>query len=389
MLAAGAALIASAAALCAVGRVALSWLPVGRPGGHQGRELAPTCAASFVLGSTLFLAAWLLVPVGLPMRFSLAGLVVLAAVALGARLATRPAALVPRHEPAPLSDPLGARLLRWTAIAVLTAGALRVGTHADARSSTSLHVAVPAAFAALALCEHALERARVPTWIRAASGLVVAIGFVWLGFPAHDAAPSLVALGVTAGAAGTVSWIRRGDARGLALACVGYTLCGLSSTEQWAIPFAGALVLVHGSARGQRRRAVLWALLPLAAAANPLLVAMLTGFAEHRAGLELAAALPWPRAVPVILLAACATAVLAGSVARARRPAPEWNSSGAPRGQEERVLLRTLVLTLLLAWGWNRIGGGGTGLPLLSGLGWLAILAGMGMAHVFPARRPA
>ncbi|MCB9916055.1 MAG: hypothetical protein H6828_13075 [Planctomycetes bacterium] len=66
----------------AVGRVVLAWLPPGWPGYGRGWELGATLSASWMLGAL----AWGLAPLGW-----------LWALVFGARLATLPGALRPRH----------------------------------------------------------------------------------------------------------------------------------------------------------------------------------------------------------------------------------------------------------------------------------------------------
>src|SRR5438132_1128697 len=96
-----------------IGRLLLSILPPGQPGGGAVHELAATLAASALL-ATMGMAVLRGLELMNPFAFSPAWILVLLPLLLVLRLAALPGAMVPRHQP-PLER--GTSTSRWTAMA--------------------------------------------------------------------------------------------------------------------------------------------------------------------------------------------------------------------------------------------------------------------------------
>ncbi|MDA1266846.1 MAG: hypothetical protein O2816_17335 [Planctomycetota bacterium] len=202
-------------ALFGVGRVVLSLLPAGRPGGHGLGELPATWAASHVLGLIAFAAEWewlAVLDVAPPTWWLLVPWVVLAVV----RIALLPGRVTPRTEPMPV-QPTG---FTWLARALILAAAMRAGWTDDLEAGVNL-----AAIGVL-LLEGGRGLRRHPT----ARAVLVAV-LLWTPvvvelpplLPALDTAwPTLTLLGV-----GGAAWTRRADERGLALALFAAVGCAL------------------------------------------------------------------------------------------------------------------------------------------------------------------
>lgn len=306
-------------ALC--GRVLLAWLPPGRVGGHAPAELATTWAASHLLGALALGLVERVAPALAAPRGALALALFLALLA-ALRLATRPAAMVPRRAVAHERSGRGARTLglvvRLGALLVAVAIASAAEPAAPAppaapslgAACAALGLAPPASFAAwlgaahylalVPLLQEGLRASRI-----APAGRVAALGLCLLAPALAALAPDglALALGLTAGAGFAVGWLRRASLRSLALSAAGWSL---ALQAGGLVPgVAGALATLAASARPSRARAALWTLVALAlgwlarppgpalgtVAAAPDAAALLAPFALERYGLAHAAAL--------------------------------------------------------------------------------------------------
>ncbi|MBL8861693.1 MAG: hypothetical protein JNK02_06735 [Planctomycetes bacterium] len=316
-----------ACAVPLVGRVWLACLPAGLPGRHAPRDLPATWAASLLLGSVWIasVAAFAGESSGLFLGIVI-GVPALAATVLAA---LAPAALVPRHEPEPLRASAVGRAL--VAAAVLASAIL-------AGRDRGLGAGVEA-LASSCLAHAALLAARVPAFVRALAlaAVAAAVGIL----PSIEAEGS-AALGAAGAGLGLVTWIRRGDRRGLALVAAAVLFLALTLPSGGSVALAVAIATPLGSVGRTRWRALVWSAAGLAA--GVLLRSRLFDRPE-----------PWccgrealaQRVEPVLIGAVVLTPVIAAAVAHVRARSP-WNPSGAPRGREALVLGAAALLALLL-----------------------------------------
>ena len=296
--------------VAAIGRIALSLLPPGPIGSHERAGLATTWAASHLLGTVVVALQTAVFPprpdIGYLLLF--VGPWVLAG---GLRLATLPARMVPRHAPSAEPTGPGARTLR-AAFAVVAlsipvgtllvfggderslaapslepsfdpAGALPDPVRASVLSVPRRSHLVPgtaevlltlasagparnaawrmfvpvSAMALLVLVAYGLAAARRAPPGRWAVLLGLALVVAPLSIANCDFAGEVVlrALGLGAGAALGIMWLRRADRRALWVACAGFLACGLSGGVSLAV--AGLAGLVAATAAPARRRALI------------------------------------------------------------------------------------------------------------------------------------
>lgn len=347
-----------------LGRCVLAWLPPGLPGRHTGREVGATWAASFVIAWTITLALGWLAGGSLGANGSAWNIVAvaLAAIAAGlgvARFALRPAAMVPRHEPAWGRESLVTRVLLVASL-VLAAWPLAEawrGSFPDETSTFGIawienDVVVAASRVALVLlAAHAFEVARCAPWLRGVGCLLVA-AISWFTTGEHATGQLAAASAAGIGAAMAVPWLRRGDARARDLSLIAYACAGLCSSSGWMLTTGGIVWLALGTPRPSRRRTAI-------AAAVVLLVTLAIGPGHTRIGAWTLAggasgsdsfrasfqATPLTTgALGVMLLV-----VVFALRKRARPSSPAtWNPSGARVGHEDSILLRALVTFLVL-----------------------------------------
>jgi hypothetical protein len=292
------------AVISCIGRSVLSWLPPGEIGSHRTGELPITWAVSYLLGSAAIavcavVAALLRVPVSCAWFASAGALLALA------RWATLPAALVPRHEvphertgfPARLLYALtlgagilacslakfdgGSGLFAVRAQAWLSQGWL-LGLDGPASSRGALDlppldagamafVSWPAAVvseiaarahlaacmaAAILLAERAMAIARRPPLGRRLVLALLALALT-AAASAEDGDLTLAAVCALA-LLGMLSWARRADRRGLALACIAWCSLALVRPGGWALALAGLAAMFAATARPSLRRTALW-----------------------------------------------------------------------------------------------------------------------------------
>ena len=294
------------AVISCIGRSVLSWLPPGEIGSHRTSELPTTWAASYLLGSVA-IAAGASVAALSGSSVSCPWLAAAAAALAVARWLTLPAGLVPRHEVLQESPGAAARAVFLLALGIgvfacasarIEAGvglwAVRaqawlsqgwlIGFDGPASSRGALElppldcgaiacVSWPfgivselaarahlfACFiAALLLVERALVVARRAPLGRRLFVLLLAVALA-AAVNAEDGDLALAALCALA-LLGLVSWTRRADARGLALACIAWSALPLVRPGGWAITMAGLGATLAATARPSIRRALVWSL---------------------------------------------------------------------------------------------------------------------------------
>jgi hypothetical protein len=279
------------------GRMLLSWLPAGEPGGHAPRELPVTWAVSFALGSAAVLYE-LLFQHSYRLYQNTEGdpefEVFLVWIALGAvRIATLPAGLVPRHPLSPARSGAFERFLLALALAIaLLATSLRV------EFAAGIVICFTFLAATILLVEHGLTVARREIRFRRALLVGLAIAIWWL-VPRPDWRTTSAALFCTLVGVGAIAWLRRADARGLWLSAAGLSTLAFVDPVRWPIGAAGAVALVAATAGPSR----------LMAAGCCMITGVLTAVAMrfHWPELEIAVARPW---LAPALLAACGIAML-------------------------------------------------------------------------------
>jgi len=328
--------VAELVGLAVAGRILLAWLPPGRPGSHQGRALVATWAASHLIGvAGLMIGRSLAKRIGVEWRTALVVACAALALLLVARLLTSPAALVPRHEPVPARWSWPSRILVLVVVAALAFTPEASG----ARWSDALTLAHTVAM--LVFVAYGLALARAPASVQSVACAVIA-AFVLLAPLVRDPEVMPVALAAAAAAAGTVGWLRHGDARALALAAIALAFAATDRESGSTVAVALALWIVIGTPRPSRLRAAAWCggagLVGLAAGGTHLRAA--AGFLD-----ESAVGVRW---TPV-LLTLVAAGIVAGWLADRRRTPRAWNPSGAARGHEGRILLGAVVTAFALA----------------------------------------
>lgn len=241
------------ALILAVGRLLLSFLPAGRPGGHALGELGVTLAVSYVLGG---FGLWAQTQVlgGQP-SFGLVWTGPWLALAL-VRWLTLPGDLVPGHAvPHERSSTIARAGLLATGLLVLWLGAAaRPGGSSLPGAfgvSTSILVADLGWIVVLVLVAHGLREAR-----RAPLGRTACVLLVALAIPYGMFAPIGLALGATF----LVPWLRRADRRACWLSAIGFLATGLGGEPLLAL--LGLFVLVVCGPPEQGREAFVAALVP-------------------------------------------------------------------------------------------------------------------------------
>jgi hypothetical protein len=321
------------------GRVLLAWLPPGLIGGHGVRDLATTAATSLFLG--------ILFAVGLdalPSQVRVAcwiGVALLGVV----RLATAPAAMVPRHEPPLERATWMARLLALAACALTGLAALHfIGERSMSTGGPGPGPMVFAAgaFAVLFLLDHALDVARCADWVRSCGMLLFAILLLVEPIPSAYGFGPCVPLVFTAAACTAVGWLRRGDKRALATTAIFFAGTWILDRGAWPMAVAGAAWLVVGSPSPSRVLATTWCAAALAAAF--VMQGQLSGYSASSTGVS-SSSLSGIAGVMFILIVAGRWKDM--QLVRAR----QWNPSGAPRGHEDAILLRTAITALVLTMG--------------------------------------
>jgi len=252
-----------------VGRLALAWLPAGRPGGHAVGELPATLATSFVLGEILLYLQQRVMEsfggdlgsLGLSWTGPWIALAVL-------RLATLPGALVPGHR---LAHQRSGDLARFLFVAAagllifLTAAAYaRAPVTACFGLSTGLWVLGVDSLAGAVLLVHALRDAR-----RAPLGRALCLWLLVLSVPYGMGLSGSAALGLGF----LVPWLRRAERRAAWLSALGFL--GVTVSGAPLAGLAGLVLLVAAGRPQQGRDAFLAVLLPAAYS-----VAALIGFEE-------------------------------------------------------------------------------------------------------------
>lgn len=240
------------AGIALLGRTLLAWLPAGLPGRHAPGSLASTWAASHVLGiAALVLTRSLLAPLGL--SDSIVAVAALWAILLAARVLSLPGSLVPRHE-LPGERPRAAhRVASLAIVCAIVALVGHVGRSASPDADPRLvATAIVSWLAAAGLVAHGLERGRrapAPRRLLVALFVLTPSG---LAASAAGRVDAVVALGFAGGCAGLVSWLRRADRRGLALALASFGTCVLVQREALPLTLAGLVALVAATARPAR-----------------------------------------------------------------------------------------------------------------------------------------
>jgi hypothetical protein len=390
------------ALIALAGRGPLAWLPPGAPGSHRPRELAPTWAASYLLGCGLLgLGACAGTLLGDPLAGWCApeGALGLGLAVGIARLALLPGALVPRHALsreragpwtvallllalglagfAGLTADLDPNVGRWPMKAqallqhdgareldpsargglasppLVTASVAATAGPAGAVSSTAARAQVLACLgAALVLCWQALGTLRRGPLGGAAAVVLLAAALA----PAATVEDGdlMAAACVALSAAGSLAWTRRADGRGLALACLGAGLLPLIQAGGWIVGGALLLATLAASARPSLSRALRWSLgAALVAGAWPLALALrgvplfdvsaLEGLASQWSlgkGRQLA---PW--LAPVWIAAGAALGPLVLSLTRSGTPAHDEAEADRPR-RDQVYLAAALALVL-------------------------------------------
>jgi hypothetical protein len=362
------------AIMLAAGRTVLAWLPPGPVGGHALRDLPVTAATSYLIG----VVTWSAID-ALPTALRIAACVAVSVLAV-VRLATAPAAMVPRHEPPIVRASWlshGIVFVAWVVIAwVVRAFAL------EERGGDPLAVAVFAAsLAAVAiLVEHALDVARCPPWVRAAGVLFYALVLLVEPAPHVRALASCAPMLFAAGALSAIAWFRRADRRALATAVI--FVCGawLVTPGGWIMAASGVLWLVIGTPSASRARVAAWCAVGLGAAGA------LRSFGAVASDPE--PELPWAPALSSVVtgLFVLIAAARWHDLRQAHRRA--WNPSGAPIGHEDAMLLRSVLTVLLLSMmvrsfqpRWPASD------PFRPSLFVLAVLAGLALRRFAPAER--
>ncbi|MBL8860119.1 MAG: hypothetical protein JNL28_16535 [Planctomycetes bacterium] len=319
------------------GRVLLAWLPPGAPGGHALRDLPHTLAASFLFGLACITLALQVLP-------SDDGLWIWSAVVLvlmGVRLAARPLAMMPRHEPAlERASPLArvALACAWLLVfaAVVTRSTADVWRFESLWQSETLIV-----FSAVVLCDWACCIARGSHWTRAWAA--AAFAALLATYPEDSISGAGVrAAFFVAGAASSVAWFQRADRRALILAVVFFAATMLFARGGWALALAGVVSLAVGTPAPSRPRVAVAALAALA----------VFGAVAWR-GTPVWPS-EWRGPISPILSALIGLLFLPVVFARwrdsRRTTTPAWNPSGARVGHERAMLSRTVVAALILAF---------------------------------------
>jgi hypothetical protein len=357
------------------GRVVLAWLPPGLVGGHGARDLLATAGSSFLIGLVLFGAVE---PLPSPARIAVAGVLVVLAIV---RMLARPAAMVPRHEP-PMSASWSGRALVLAGWVVIAWAGREHARDAAAVSGGSAAVVafVAAAYAVAFLIEHALEVARCAPWARGVGVLSFALVLVVQPAVPERGLEACAALLFVAGTVSTIGWYRRADVRALAIAAILRSGAGVAAPGGWTLAAAGMLWVVIGTPAPSRVRATIWCAVPLALAGA---VHML-----REDAMTSAIDGSWNPALSPIVVVVFVLVVVARWSDLRRARAREWNPSGAPRGHEDAMLLRTIVTVLLITMAVSTFAPQlPSPDPMRPALLALSVLAGLALGRLSPIRR--
>ena len=287
-----------------IGRALLSWLPPGELGSHRTAQLPLTWATSYLLGCISLAAATAFCALA-RLPFSSAAIAGAGALLGLARLLSLPAALVPRHEVHRERTRNGSRAMFALAFGIVFWAAWRMEVTTDAghwatRAQALLsrgsiagiddpaNGALPAApFESASLAFIAWPSGAISSIAARLHWLACAIAVLLLSERCMATArraplgrrmllvPLALALSVAATAedgnlgsaallallvCGLVSWTRRADARGLALACIASCALPLTRPDGWVLGLAGLCAVILSSARPSTGRALLWSL---------------------------------------------------------------------------------------------------------------------------------
>lgn len=352
------------------GRLLLSFLPPGRPGGHSLHDLPATIAASTLLG----MVATHAVSASLDLGNFDPGLlwpVILVVAALFARLVTLPGAMVPRHEP---RFEKGNVVSRWLWIAAIVMLALRFVRGEDFIDGERF----AAGLVACLLIDHGLEAARCTPVMRSGASALFAYAFLVCGGYQQEIWGTVSFVG---GAAFTIGWLRRADRRARALAALGYAGAAVFLAGGWALACSGLAWLVFATPRPSRRSTAFVAGTAILLASPAVWWHERFAFLGTMGSPPSESVLVWWRPDTVALTGAMVTYFLVNRSREMRSfEKDSWNSSGAPIGQEERVLVLTLATGLaaliLVNQLWPLYN---AGRPLLEALSVLAILCGLSL----------
>ena len=252
-------------AVAIAGRFVLSLLPPGSVGSHRPRDWPVTWAASHALGAPVFGLAGSLIS---RWNLSPAWFIALGALAIGARILTLPAAMVPRHDPPSERPDWLARLFGvGIVITVLLAciGQLRQPTEVGTFQAATW-------VALLILIGHGFERAR-----RAPSGRrCVLLLVAWLAYSLQSSTRAdewLLALFFGSGCAFIIPWLRRADRRALALSTLSFAACIPWPLNGWPLMLAGLGSLIPWTSRPSRLAAARASALALTCIGLPWLLA--------------------------------------------------------------------------------------------------------------------
>ena len=246
-----------------LGRVQLSWLPPGRVGGHGVAELPLTWAASHLLGFVTF-PLWFGFLINVSTEFGQLTLfgpwIVLALI----RLATRPAAMAPRHVPP--SEPLspGWSNLRFAVrgaffFLVVLVGSTPRDSSGSAKGLFDLEggfdtnlISATHLLALGIFLDHGLKTLRLAPLARLLAWTVCVS--ILLAFFQHPNV-QLSTLGHTAGVCFAIAWWLRASERSLWLSIFGWLAVGLSGLFVNAL---GGLLLLLAVTAAPSRVFVLW-----------------------------------------------------------------------------------------------------------------------------------
>jgi len=316
-----------------LGRIVLSFLPAGEPGGHTLRELPATLASSLLLGAGVLLGlSYVADP---PWTLAL----VLGGAAWLVRWATSPAAIVPRHD-------LARERPGWLAIA-LFAGAcvppfVRPWGELDPEALQLEFLHGVALLVLLVGVEHGLATARRAPIGRRAFVLLLSL-FLFREWPGLGTVTGLVesndAAAFALGAALALAWLRRADRRSALLAVACFVIGRPWSALDGVLPSAAAFgLLVLATAPAARAWMAKLALIGLALCFAPALRGM-SWVGPLVSGEALSGLL---RLLLVVSIVASAAWVLRVLAARARAE-PAEDRGALARGDRFLILLLALA----------------------------------------------
>jgi hypothetical protein len=323
-----------------LGRILLSFLPAGEPGGHSLRKLPATAAASLVLGAGLLL--------GLSFVSDDPWLPALGLGAAGGllRWATRPAGIVPRHE---LPREGGRWLSRLLYLGALVPAFLRWPQgETDQAELASLEIVHRLALLVLLVgVEHGLAIARRAPLAR--RFLVLGLSLCLFRENGNTRSISELVERIDAacwscGAAFALAWLRRADRRSGALAVACFVIGRpWGAFEGALLALAALLALVVCSARPARLWIAAAGAIGLALCLAPALRGM-SWTGTQDSGSPLAALLRLALAVAVL----STVAWIGRALAARSRPEPEDDRTALARG--DLLLFCLLILATGVGW---------------------------------------